>query len=51
MMAGLFFIYSICLLLILLRKRYLVFGLVLINLVLCLLMLLHHGTDVLKIRL
>ena len=50
-MAALFAIYFICLLLIYWRKRNAVFTLVIINLMLCFLMLLHHATDVLKIRL
>jgi len=51
MMAGLFIIFLICLILILRRKRTAAFGLVIINLILCFLMLLHHATDILKIRL
>jgi hypothetical protein len=37
--------------LILYKQKHYAFSLVIVNLVLCLLMLLHHATDVLKIRL
>jgi hypothetical protein len=51
MMAGLFLVFLICMILIYKQQRNAAFGLVIINLILCLLMLLHHATDVLKIRL
>lgn len=51
MMAALFFIYLLCLVLILLKKENFTFTLVVINLVFSYLMLLHHATDILKIRL
>lgn len=51
MMAGLFFIYLLSLFLIFIGKRKMTFALVIVNLLLCLLMLLHHATDKLNIRL
>lgn len=50
-MVGLFLIFLISLILIVWNKRNLVFGLVILNLILGLLMLLHHSTDVINIRL
>lgn len=51
MMAVLFLIFLIALLMIAWQKRQIAFSLILLNLFFCLLMLLHHATDVLKIRL
>ena len=51
MMAVLFLIFAIVALLIFLQKRKIAFGFIILNLFFCLLMLLHHATDVLKIRL
>ncbi len=51
MMAGLFGIYLLSLLLILWKQRTLAFIVIAINVVLSLLMLLHHATDVVNIRL
>lgn len=51
MMAVLFVIYLICLILMLFHFRTTTFTIVIINLILCFLMLLHHATDILKIQL
>lgn len=51
MMAGLFLIFSICMLLIYFEHRNLAFGLIAVNIFLALLMLLHHATEILNIRL
>ncbi|HEX2583386.1 MAG TPA: DUF5993 family protein, partial [Chlamydiales bacterium] len=51
MMAGLFLIFLISLLFLLFHQRRTAFGLAMINLLFCLLMLLHHATDVLKAHL
>lgn len=51
MMAGLFLVFLICMILIYKEQRNIAFGLVIINLILCLLVLLHHSTDIVKIRL
>lgn len=51
MMAALFAIFFICLVLIFVGKKNLAFGLVIVNLILCLLMLLQHSTDISNIRL
>lgn len=51
MMAGLFLAYLLAALLVFWQKRNLAFGLVIINLILCLAMLLLHSTDMLGIRL
>jgi len=50
-MAGLFVIYLVCLALLLWQKENKVFALAIINLILCFLMLLHHATGALNIRL
>jgi len=51
MMVGLFIIFLICLLLVAFAKKKAAFWLVVINLGLCVLLLIHHATDVLNIRL
>ncbi len=51
MMVGLFLIFLIGLLFLLFHQRRTAFGLAIINLIFCLLMLLHHATDLLKTRL
>jgi len=51
MMAVLFLIYFISQVIILLKKQNAAFALMCLNLAFCFLMLLHHSTDILKIRL
>ncbi len=51
MMAGLFVIYLFSLLLLLGRQKNFAFILITINVILSLLMLLHHATDIVNIRL
>lgn len=50
MMALLFFLYFLSQLLILWKKENFTFALIVINLAFSYLMLLHHSTDILKIR-
>jgi hypothetical protein len=51
MMAALFLLYLVSLVLIFCSKRKAAMIVVIINIALCMLMLLHHATDVLNIRL
>ncbi len=51
MMAALFLLFGICLFLIITKERKPALYLALVNLVLCFLMLLHHATSILEIRL
>lgn len=50
-MASLFFLYLICLLLILMNKRNTAFTLIAISLIFSLVLFLHHTTEIIKIRL
>lgn len=49
MMAALFLLFLCSLLLVYINQRNLAFSLVVLNLLLCLLMLLHHTTDILQV--
>lgn len=51
MMAGLFVIYLASQLLILWKKEHAAFAIIVINIALSFFMLMHHATDILKIRL
>ena len=51
MMASLFIVYLICQALILWYKENVAFTIMVINLAFCFLMLLHHSTDIIKVRL
>ncbi|HSX11149.1 MAG TPA: hypothetical protein VLF94_05495 [Chlamydiales bacterium] len=50
-MAALFLIYFIAIFLIYWRHNYVAFGLVILNLILCLILLFHFATGTLQIRL
>jgi fatty acid desaturase len=51
MMAGLFLLFFICMVLIFKQKRNEAIILTLVTLVLCLMMFMHHATDIIPIRL
>ena len=51
MMAGLFVIYLASQLLVLWKKEHAAFTIIVINIALSFFMLMHHATDILKIRL
>lgn len=50
MMAGLYFLYLISMILVIVKKRKLAIALTMVTLLLCIFMLIHHATDTLQIR-